>query len=328
VNRKWEIALLLLFEFMKAIILKDFGSVDELEYTDIPVPAIKDTEVLVRISAISINPVDIKTRKGKGQAARLKDERPIILGWDISGTVTQTGKDVTRFKKGDEVFGMINLPGHGKAYAEYVAAPAGHITLKPSNITHVSAAAACLAAMTAWQAVHDQLQVKSGQKILIHAASGGVGHFAVQFAKAAGAYVVGTSSGANKDFVLSIGADEHIDYTTQQFENVCPQVDLVLDAIGGDNIGRSLKVLKKGGTIVSLPSGLSETVTEKAAAQDKKGIFFFVRSNAEDMTSIASLLENGTVRSHVSRVFNFDEMKAAHVLVEGGKVAGKVVVSV
>lgn len=313
---------------MKAIVLKGFGSIEELEYRDIPVPIIKETEVLVHVRAFSINPVDIKTRKGKGQAALLKDDRPIILGWDISGTITETGKSVTGFKKGDEVFGMINLPGHGKAYAEFVAAPVAHITLKPSNVSHESAAAAGLAAMTAWQAVHNQLQVKSGQKILIHAASGGVGHFAVQFAKAAGLYVIGTSSGTNKHFVLSIGADAHIDYTTQPFEKVSPQVDLVLDAIGGDNIDRSLKVLKKGGTIVSLPSGIGEAVTEKAAAQDKKGIFFFVKSNGAEIHKIGSLLENGNIHSHVSKVFNFNEVKAAHELVESGKTVGKVVVRV
>jgi NADPH:quinone reductase-like Zn-dependent oxidoreductase len=313
---------------MRSIVLKNFGSVDELEYRDLPVPVIKDHEVLVKTHCISLNPVDVKTRKGKGQAARLREDPPMILGWDISGTVVETGKDVTRFKKGDEVFGMINLPGHGRAYAEYVAAPALHLTLKPFAVSYESAAAASLAAMTAWQALHDQANIKTGQKILIHAASGGVGHYAVQIAKNEGAYVIGTSSAENRDFVFSLGADEHIDYTAHPFEEVSPEVDIVLDAIGGENIDRSLKVLKKGGTIVSLPSGISEVVTEKAADQGKKGIFFFVRSDGEDMSQLATLLEKGAIRSHVSKVFPFDEMKAAHEHMERGKTVGKLVVQV
>lgn len=310
---------------MKAIILKSFGSVNELEYRDIPKPVIKENEVLVKTSAISINPVDIKTRKGKGQAARLKNENPMILGWDISGTVVETGLGVSTFKNGDEVFGMINLPGAGKAYAAFVAAPAAHLSLKPPNVSHEESAAASLAAMTAWQALVDQAKIKPGQKILIHAASGGVGHYAVQIAKHLGAYVIGTSSIENRDFVFSLGADEHIDYKAGMFEEVAPEVDMILDAIGGDNIDRSLKVLKRGGTIISLPSGISESVTDKAAAQNKNGIFFFVQSNGKDMQQIALLLEQGAIHSHVSRVYPFDQIVPAHEHLESGKTRGKVI---
>lgn len=259
---------------MKAIVLRSFGTSDELEYREIPVPTINNNEVLVKVSATGLNPVDVKTRKGKGQAAKLKDTDPMILGWDISGTIVETGKLITDLKKGDEVFGMINVPGAGKAYAEYVAAPAEHIALKPSNISHEEAAAAGIAAMTAWQALMHQARLRYGQKILIHAAAGGVGHYAIQLAKHLGAHVVATSSAANRDFVMSLGTDDHIDYKATPFEDSAPPVDVILDAIGGENIDRSLKVLKKGGVIVSLPSGISEKVTEKAAAQNKTGIFF------------------------------------------------------
>lgn len=310
---------------MKAIVLISFGSADELEYRDVPRPSIKVNEVLVKTKAISINPVDIKTRMGKGQAARLKEEDPMILGWDISGTIVEIGSGVTAFKKGDEVFGMINLPGVGRAYAEYVAAPAEHVAIKPPGVSYEDAAAASLAAMTAWQALVDQLRIQPRQKILIHAASGGVGHYAVQMAKYFGAYVIGTSSAENRDFVIGLGADEHIDYKSVKFEDASPKVDAILDAIGGDNIDRSLKVLKKGGAIVSLPSGISEAVTEKAAAQNKKGIFFLVKSNGKDMEKIAALLQQGVIHSHVSKIFPFEQIKSAHQQLESGKTKGKVV---
>ena len=194
---------------MKAIILKEAGSADKLEMAELPKPLINDREVLIQTKAISINPVDIKTRTGKSLYSELRSQNPfIILGWDVSGIVIEAGNSVTGFKPGDEVFGMINFPGHGKAYAEYVAAPAEHIALKPATITHEQAAAATLAALTAWQALVTNAKVSKGQKVLIQAASGGVGHYAVQIAKFLGAYVVATSSAANRDFVLSLGADE------------------------------------------------------------------------------------------------------------------------
>jgi NADPH:quinone reductase-like Zn-dependent oxidoreductase len=313
---------------MKAIILKDFGGTEQLDYADIPVPSIMDNEVLIRSYAIGLNPVDVKTRKGKGQAARLKNEQPMILGWDVSGVVVEAGSKVTRFRKGDSVFGMINLPGAGKTYAEFVAAPEDHLAMKPENVSHEEAAAASLAAMTAWQALVDQAQIGKGQTILIHAASGGVGHYAVQIAKHHELFVIGTSSAENREFVLSLGTDQHIDYKSERFEDVSPQVDVVLDAIGGENIDRSLKVLKPGGTIVSLPSGVSEDVSAKAAAQGKRGIFFFVKSNGKDMQQIARLLESGVLRSHVSKRFLFADIRAAHDLLESGKTRGKIVLAV
>jgi NADPH:quinone reductase-like Zn-dependent oxidoreductase len=310
---------------MKAIILKDFGGTDQLNYEDIPVPEIKPDEVLINTKAIGINPVDVKTRKGKGQAANLRKEHPMILGWDVSGVIVKTGEQVKNFKTGDEVFGT-KIPAIGKTYAEFVAAPAEHIALKPENISHAEAAAAGIAAITAWQALVTHAGLKKGETILIHAASGGVGHYAVQIAKRIGAYVIGTSSAENKNFVMDLGADQHIDYKKQPFEEVAPMVDKILDPIGGENIDRSLKVLKKGGTIVALPSGLSESVSDKAKEQGKIGIFFFAKSNSGDMHQIAQLLQEGAIHSHVTKPFSFNEMRAAHDMVESGRVAGKVVV--
>jgi len=311
---------------MRSIILKDFGSVDNLVYTELPVPSINDGEVLIQIKAISINPVDVKTRIGKGRAAKLKDENPIVLGWDVSGVVSLSKSSL--FKEGDEVFGMINFPGHGKAYAECTVATASHLALKPANITHEEAAAATLAALTAWQALVDHAKIKKGDRVLIHAAAGGVGTYAVQIAKHIGAYVIGTSSAAKRDFVLSLGADEHIDYTSQAFEDATGNIDFVLDAIGGENIDNSLKVMKKGGTIISIPSGQNDAVAEKAKAQGMIGYPIMVQSDGEEMKKIAALLESSALKSHVSQVFDFDQMKAAHLSLETGKTQGKIVIKV
>lgn len=310
---------------MKAIILKEPGTADQLIVTEIPTPSISADEVLVQVKALSINPIDIKTRSGKGAYEKIKSDNPIILGWDISGVVTESKS--TDFKVGDEVFGMINFPGHGKAYAEYIAVPASHLALKPSNIDHIEAAATPLAALTAWQAIVNSAEIKTGERVLIHAASGGVGHFAVQIAKHLGAYVIGTSSATNKDFVLSLGADEHIDYKTQDFEKVLKDIDFSLDTLGGDNIDRTLNVIREGGTIISLPSGYRELVAEKAKAKNINGYFIMVQSNGDDMRSIATLLEQGILKTHVSQTFSFDQIQEAHLQIESGRTVGKIVVT-
>jgi NADPH:quinone reductase-like Zn-dependent oxidoreductase len=313
---------------MKAIILNGFGGVENLEAVNLPVPEITDNEVLVKVNAFSINPVDIKTRLGRGQASRLKESSPMILGWDVSGTITKTGKSVTTFKTGDEVFGMVNFPGLGKAYAEYVAAPEMHLSLKPPMVSHNEAAAASLAALTAWQILKEKARVKPGDKVLIHSAAGGVGHFAVQMSKHLGARVTGTSSAVNKEFVLSLGASEHFDYENQHFEEILKDMDFVLDTIGGDNIDRSLKVLKPGGIIISIPSGASESVKEKAGAKGFIGDTFRVQSDGRNMKEIACFLEKGIIRSYISKVFSFDDIRAAHLQIETGKTKGKIVVSI
>lgn len=314
---------------MRAIILEDAGDASQLKLTQIPIPAIKDNEVLIKTKAISVNPVDSKTRKGKSLYHELREKNPaIILGWDISGVIESVGKNVTNFKTGDEVFGMVNFPGHGQAYAEYVAAPATHLAHKPANISHEESAAATLAALTAWQALVTNGKVSKGQKVVIQAASGGVGHYAVQIAKHLGAYVIATSSEANKEFVLELGADEHIDYKKYRIDEVVNDADFVLDPMGGDNIGPSLNAVKKGGTVIMLPSLYKDLIAAQSKAKGVNGFFFSVESNGDDMKKLAELLGKGIIRSHVSQVFPFEKMKEAHEQIETGKTKGKIVVKI
>ena len=311
---------------MKAIILREFGGVDKLLMTELALPAILENEVLIEVKAISINPVDVRTRSGMAMAEHLKHNNPLILGWDISGIVTSTGPKVSKFKKGDNVFGMINFLGHGKGYAEFVAASEGHLAHKPSNISHEEAAAATLAALTAWQLLVHYAKIQPGNRILIQAASGGVGHYAVQIAKHFGAYVIGVSSAKNRQFVLGLGADEHIAYDKQRFEDVVSEVDFVLDAFAKDSLYQSLKVVKNGGTILSLLPMISEGVLQKAKEQNVDVHYSLVASNGADMEAIADLLEKGTVRSHVSKIFSFDKMGDAHIEMETGRTVGKIIV--
>lgn len=310
---------------MRAIVLSGPGGIEQLAEKELPLPVPGPGDVLIRVNAISINPVDVKTRMGKGAYGRIRTEDPIILGWDVSGVVVESS--APGFTKGDEVFGMVRFPGHGKAYAEYVTAPAADLAKKPGGISHTAAAASCLACLTAWQALTKHVRLGPGMRVLVHAAAGGVGHFAVQVAKHFGAYVIGTASAANRDFVLGLGADEHVDYKAQALTDAVRDVDVVLDTIGGDNIDRSLPVIRKGGTIISIPSGLSESVSDKAKAMGVNGIFFLVHSSGEDMAEIASLLENGTVKPYVSQVFPFGEMGQAHLQIESGRTRGKVAIT-
>jgi NADPH:quinone reductase-like Zn-dependent oxidoreductase len=313
---------------MKAIILTQPGGVENLQLTEIEKPTPAKGEVLIKVKAISINPVDWKTRKGTGVYGRLKEQNPLIIGWDISGVVESVGDDIVEFKTGDEVFGMVNFPGHGKAYAEYVAAPATHLALKPANISHEEAAAATLAALTAWQVLVTYANVQPGQKVLVHAAAGGVGHYGVQIAKHLGAYVIGTSSAAKKEIVMDLGADEHIDYTSQKFEEVVTDADLVFDTIGGENFVRSLDAVKKNGWVISIPSGMSGDVESQAKAKGVNARAMLVESSAKDMRALAELLSNGKMKSLIDSVFPFEQMGAAHTELEKAKATGKIIVTI
>jgi NADPH:quinone reductase-like Zn-dependent oxidoreductase len=312
---------------MKAIILEQPGGVEVLKYTTIQEPIPSASEVLIKVEAISINPIDVKTRVGKGAYWRIKEDNPLILGWDVAGVITAVGNEVTNIKLGDAVFGMVKFPGHGKAYAAYVTAPADQLALKPTNISFEEAAASSLAALTAWQAIVKKADVKAGQHVLIHAAAGGVGHFAVQIAKHLGAIVTGTSSAKNKDFILGLGADSHIDYHHYDWENKPKIFDFVLDTIGGDNIDKSLAVTKAGGAIISIPSGLNEAVTEKAKAKDVKGDTMLAQSSGADMRQIASLLADGLLKPFISQTFPFTEMPQAHLALETNRTIGKIVIT-
>ena len=315
---------------MKAIIINEAGSVGNLQFVDIAKPTIKNNEVLVKTISLSVNPVDFKVRSTDGALNWiLGADRPAIIGWDLSGTVVEVGDAVTDFKIGDAVFGMANFPGKGNAYAEFVAVPAAHLTLKPANISHPEAAAATLAALTAWQTLVERGNVKKGNKVLIHAASGGVGHYATQIAKHLGAHVIGISSAKNKEFVLQNGADIHIDYTTEIFQDLVSDVDFVLDTLGGDTILKSLDVVKPGGTIVSIASSnLSPEELEKAKSKNVNLSFLLVKSSGENMLQLAQLMERGIVKSHISKTFSFDQMGDSHLYLEKSRTVGKIVVNV
>ncbi|MGG1920259.1 NADP-dependent oxidoreductase [Chryseobacterium sp. NRRL B-14798] len=314
---------------MKAVIVNEAGGVENLQFTEIDKPVIGNDEVLVKVVSVSINPVDVKSRAYERVLNWIFEEkRPVILGWDISGEVVETGKSVTDFKPGDEVFGMVNFFGKGNAYAEYVAAPAAHLALKPQNITHQQAAAASMAASTAYQALVDVAGIKKGSKVLVHAASGGVGHFAVQMAKYFGAYVIGISSGKNKEFVLSLGADEHIDYTTENFYEKVQDVDIVIDTLQGKALSDSVDIVKENGIIITLPTPeIPEDIALRARQKKVNIEFMMVQSKKETAEAIAGLLKQEALKPFVYKTFPFEDIALAHLEVETSRVAGKVIVN-
>ena len=312
---------------MKAIVVHEAGDIDQLKLEEVHAPKPKHNEVLIKINAIGVNPVEYKLRQSEAGLDRIcGSHRPVILGWDVAGVVKENGVTTSDFKSGDRVFGMLPFPGPGGGYAEYVAAQADLFALIPRNLSFVEAAAIPLAGMTALQALRGN--IKPGDKVLIHAASGGVGHYAVQIAKIMGAEVIGTSSGKNKDFVLSLGADQHIDYQTQQFEDILSDIDFVLDGMAQDVFIKSLQVVKTGGKIVSLPTMyFSDQMIE---AGHKLGIHvssMLVIPNGDDVQWLAEHLADGTIRSHVSQQFSLNDMGKAHKAVETGRTIGKIVVS-
>jgi NADPH:quinone reductase-like Zn-dependent oxidoreductase len=312
---------------MKAYLLNEAGGVENLVLSEIEKPEIKADEVLVETKAISINPVDVKVRPHDQVLQMIlgTEERPVILGWDISGVVAEVGADVSDFAVGDRVFGMVNFPGHGKAYAEYVASPASHLAKIPEGTTFEEAAATTLAALTALQVLRPR--IKAGDRVLIHAGSGGVGHFAIQMAKNIGAHVITTSSAKNRDFCMALGADEHIDYRAVEFEAVLTDIDFVLDGMGGETLEKSMKVLRNGGGMVSLPApNFPEAVTKEAAERDINVEFLLVQSGSDDMNTLKGMLEAGTLKPHVSVTFPFEKLQDAHRQVESGRTVGKTVV--
>ncbi len=313
---------------MKAILLTTARNTDNLIYEDVEKPTIKPDEVLVETKALSINPVDYKVRASEEVLTMIYGEdRPAVLGWDIAGMVVEIGEGVTDFQIGDRVFGMVNFPGQGKAYAEYVAAPAKHLARIPDGVSVEKAAASTLAALTALQ-VLVKAQVKKGDKVLIHAGSGGVGHFAIQIAKAMNAYEITTSSVQNKEVVMALGADEHFDYRSQAFEEILTDVDFVFDMFNGAVLLKSIQVVKEGGTIVSIPTPEFSEEVMQLAKQKKVDIqFHMVQSSGTDIHTIAELLKNEQIKPHVSQVFAFDHMAKAHEQLESGRTVGKVIVT-
>ncbi|WP_121812087.1 NADP-dependent oxidoreductase [Mucilaginibacter kameinonensis] len=317
---------------MKAFLLRQTGGIEKLRPEEITKPRIEANEVLIKVQAISINPVDIYVRKDINALKTFilpeAGQDIFILGWDVAGIVEEIGEDVKDFKIGDAVFGLINFRGAGNAYAEYVAAPESQVALKPNNISFEQAAAACLAALTAWQALAIHAKLKPGEKVLIHAAAGGVGHYAVPIAKHLGAYVVGTASADNKEFVLSLGADEFVDYQNQKVEELVTDADVVLDPMYGDHLLRSIKAAKKGGRIISLLTDFEGAIAEAASMKEVHGYHMAVASNGHDMKEIASLLERGIISSHISASYDFEELPKAHQHQEVGNSRGKIVVKI
>jgi NADPH:quinone reductase-like Zn-dependent oxidoreductase len=308
---------------MKAIRIHEYGAPDVLRYEDAPRPEPGAGEVLVRIHAAALNPIDWKLRAGylKGW---LRFVLPMIPGWDFSGVIESVGPDAGVWKPGDEVYGRPDISRDG-AYAEYIAVRASEIALKPKSIDHVHAAAIPLAGLTAWQALFDTAGLSAGQSVLIHAAAGGVGSFAVQFAKWKGAHVAGTASGRNRDFLRELGVDQPIDYETTRFEDVVHGVDVVLDTMAGETRSRSWKVLKKAGILVTL---LGQGSLDEAASYGVRGAGILVTPNASQLTEIAALVDAGKVKPIVEAVFPLQEADKAQQLGETNRARGKIVLRV
>jgi NADPH:quinone reductase-like Zn-dependent oxidoreductase len=308
---------------MKAVRIHNYGGPEVLQYEGAPRPKPGKGEVLIRVHAAGVNPIDWKVRAGY-----MKDfiphSFPLILGWDVSGVIEEVGPNVSRFKKGDEVY---SLPDHTRngAYAEYIVVRESEVALKPNALHHVRAAAVPLAALTASQALFDTGQLQPEQSVLIHGAAGGVGHFAVQLAKWKGAHVVGTASAKNHEMLYKLGADELIDYTTQRFEDVTRNIDVVLDTIGGDTQERSWQVLKKGGVLVSLVQPPSEN---KAKEHGVRGIRLGVRPNGQELVEIAKIVDAGKLVPVIDRILPLSEARRAHELSQSGHTRGKIVLRV
>jgi NADPH:quinone reductase-like Zn-dependent oxidoreductase len=313
---------------MRAVVQDGFGGPEVLREAEVERPSPIPTEVLVRVHAAALNPVDVKTRTGKGMAG-LQGDPPYVLGWDVSGVVEEAGFGVTTLKPGDEVFGMPWFPRPARACAEYVTAPSRHFALKPAGLTHTEAAALPLAGLTAWQVLVDTAGVTAGQRVLIHAAAGGVGHLAVQIAKARGAHVIGTARAAKHDFLRSLGADETVDYTATPFEEAVRDVDVVMDNIGDpDHLRRSLRTLRPGGLLVAVPSGSDPSVAAEARERGLRMTSFLVEPDQRGLLELAALVEAGRLRPEIEAVLPLADAAKAHELVATGRTRGKVVLTV
>lgn len=314
---------------MKAAIINEFGSPDVLKITDIQKPVPGDDEVLIKVKFTGINPVDTKVRAGtSGMSKHL--EFPAILGWDVSGIIEDVGKNVLSFQTGDEVFGCIGFPGLGKTYSEFAVADPKLLTKKTSHISFEEAAAVPMVALTAYQAINEHLKVSEGQKILIQAAAGGVGHLAVQFAKMKGAFVAGTASEKNESFLKSIGVDQFIDYKKEKFEEVFKKPDAVLDAMGGDVLYRSINCVKHSGRVVCLPSSTKNDpkAIELAQQNNVELIWPMMHPDGQEMEFFARLLEEKKLKVKIDKVFTLDKIADAHKAIETHNTDGKIVVKI
>jgi NADPH:quinone reductase-like Zn-dependent oxidoreductase len=309
---------------MRAVIQEIFGGPDVLKVVEQPSPSALPTELVVRVKAIGINPVEAFIRSG---AFPLLGQPPFTLGWDISGIVESVVPGTNRFAVGDEVFGMPVFPRAANAYAELVASPSRQLARKPKRVDHVHAAALPLVGLTAWQSLVDVGAVGSGHRVLVHAAGGGVGHVAVQIAKARGAYVIATASAEKREFVQSLGADEVIDYRRVDFSEAVRDIDLVLEGVGGGYAERSLKTLRPNGLLVTIVERTNEAL---AATTKQAGLRFAgvsVEPDHHGLEELARLVDEGKLRIHVERSFPLEQVREAHEFLATSP-KGKVVLTV
>jgi NADPH:quinone reductase-like Zn-dependent oxidoreductase len=307
---------------MKSISFAQFGDSSVLRYGDVATPAAAAGEILVRIRAASVNPADWKSRAGKYARGALPS--PVIPGFDIAGDVVASGAGVTAFRVGDAVYAMLPLNRSG-GYAQFVSVPVANAATKPSKADYIHAAAVPLAALTAWQSLFDVAKVATGQTVVVQGGAGGVGHFAVQFAKARGAKVIATASAANGGFLLELGADQVIDYRSVQFEDVIKEADVVLDTVGGETLRRSYGIVKRGGYLVTIVEALDNGAL---AERGIRGSHAIVRTDGAQLAQIARLIDDGKVIPHVSETLELKSAAAAQDLSEKGRTRGKIVLRI
>ena len=308
---------------MKAIVIHQYGGLEVLKYEDVPRPEPKADQILIRVIAAGVNPVDGMIRSGMF-AKNGNGAFPMVLGGDIAGIVERVGNKITKFKAGDPVFAYVSLDSGG-GYAQYAVVPGGDAAPKPESLTFVEAAGVPIVALTAWQALNDTAKLNAGQTVLIHGGSGGVGSFAIQIAKARGAKVIATASTANQGVLKQLGTDAAVDYTKQKFEDNAKDVDVVLDSVGKDTLTRSYGVVKKGGIIVSLVARPNQSELEKHGI---RGEALSVEPNSGELTQIGKLIDDKKIRVIVSQTFPLSEARKAQEQVASGHTRGKIVLKV
>jgi NADPH:quinone reductase-like Zn-dependent oxidoreductase len=307
---------------MKAIVIHEYGGPEVLKYEEVSRPEPNDDQLLVRVIGAGVNPVDGMIRSGM-----FADEHrafPIILGGDIAGVVEKAGSKITKFKAGDPVFAYVSLDNSG-GYAQYALATEREVAPKPQSLTYVQAAAVPIVAMTAWQALIDTAKLGSGQTVLIHGGSGGVGSFAIQIAKARGAKVIATASTQNQELLKQLGADVTIDYTKEKFEDLAKDVDVVLDSVGGDTLERSYGVIKKGGFISTLVSRLDQAELQKHGV---RGAEIWVKPNSAELAEITKLIEEKKIKVIISQVLELKDAAKAQQQAATHHTRGKIVLKI
>jgi NADPH:quinone reductase-like Zn-dependent oxidoreductase len=317
-------------ERMTAAVIDAVGGPEQLHLAEVDTPRQVNSEFIVRVVAAGVNPLDVKTRAGRGVAAGI-ESYPAVLGMDFSGVVVRAPYEAHPLHPGTEVYGMVSFPRYSGSYAQYVSVPSLSLARKPVALSHVEAAGIPVAALTAWGMVVEVAKAHEGQRILIHAGSGGVGHFAVQFAKYFGAHVIATGSARNEGWLHELGASEFIDYEAQRFEDVLTEVDVVIDLVGNvhdDTGSRSLKVLRHGGLIVNAPTGSWPTFLDEVAEAGVRGTTYKVAPDGNTLSTVSRLLESGDVRVFVDQVFDFSQASEAHAALETGHTRGKIVLHV